>query len=138
MFWSFSIWINCFSDLKIFANSWPSASNFQKFFSITRAIFLTLGQNNFGNKIPIIQAHLEKKTFVFNFSINVLNWLVKIKYSYEKVQWLIFRFLEWQIHFFLIYNSILEPISPKTLYEVRCICQTYLKLTLHQNQWLYT
>ena len=27
---------------------------FQKFFSITRTIFLTAGQNNFGNKIPFI------------------------------------------------------------------------------------
>ena len=27
---------------------------FQKFFSITRPFFLTVGQNNFGNKIPFL------------------------------------------------------------------------------------
>ena len=34
LFWPFTVWIDCSSDLKIFANS------------------LTVGQNNFGNKIP--------------------------------------------------------------------------------------
>ena len=39
---------------KIFWNSWPSASNF-KFFSRSLAqFFLTVGQNNFDNKIPFI------------------------------------------------------------------------------------
>ena len=28
---------------------------FQKFFSITRTFFLTVGQNNFGNKIPFLK-----------------------------------------------------------------------------------
>ena len=28
------------------------SKKFQKFFSIIRAIFFTIGQNNFGNKIP--------------------------------------------------------------------------------------
>ena len=31
MFWPFTVWINCSSDLKSFANSWPSASNFNSF-----------------------------------------------------------------------------------------------------------
>jgi hypothetical protein len=31
LFWPFSVWINCSSDLKNFANSWPSASNFKSF-----------------------------------------------------------------------------------------------------------
>ena len=55
----------------------------------------------------------KKKTFVFNFNINVLNWLVPIKYSYEKVQWLIFRFLEWQIHFFLFIIQSWSQYDPK-------------------------
>ena len=39
------------SDLSLFQD-WLE---FQKFFSITRTIFLTVGQNNFGNKIPFIE-----------------------------------------------------------------------------------
>ena len=31
LFWSFTVWINCSSYLKIFANSQPSASNFKGF-----------------------------------------------------------------------------------------------------------
>ena len=51
LFWPFTVWKNCSSDLKNFANSRPSASNF-KFFSLSlQEFFLTVGQNNFGNKI---------------------------------------------------------------------------------------
>ena len=32
-----SVWINCSSDLKMFENSWPSASNFKSFFSFCRS-----------------------------------------------------------------------------------------------------
>ena len=31
LFWPFTVWINWSSDLKNFANSWPSASNFKSF-----------------------------------------------------------------------------------------------------------
>ena len=44
---------NCSSELKIFANSWPSASNFKSFSQSLEQFFLTVGQNNFGNKILI-------------------------------------------------------------------------------------
>ena len=39
MFWPFSDWINCSINFKKFANSWPSALNFSKFFPITWTIF---------------------------------------------------------------------------------------------------
>ena len=42
----------CNSDLKIFENSRPSASNFKSFSRTLEISFLTVGQNNFGNKIP--------------------------------------------------------------------------------------
>ena len=51
LFWPFTAWINCSSDLKNFANSWPSASNFKSFSWSLEQFFLTVGQNNFGNKI---------------------------------------------------------------------------------------
>ena len=42
LFWPFTDWINCSSDLKFFANS-----------RSLEQIFLTVGQNNLGNKILI-------------------------------------------------------------------------------------
>ena len=36
----------------MFETSWPSASNFKSFSSSLEHFFLTVGQNNFGNKIP--------------------------------------------------------------------------------------
>ena len=54
LFWPFTVWINCSSDLKNFANSRPSASNFKSFSQSLEYFFLTVGQNNFWNKIPWI------------------------------------------------------------------------------------
>ena len=54
LFWPFTVWINFSSDLKIFANSRPSASNFKTFSRSLEQFFLTVGQNNFGNKIPML------------------------------------------------------------------------------------
>ena len=51
MFWNFTVWINCSSELKIFANSWLSASNFKSLTRSLKQFFLTVDQNNFGNKI---------------------------------------------------------------------------------------
>ena len=53
LFWPFNVQTNCFSDLKIFANSRPSASNFKTFSRSQEQFFLTEGKNNFGNKIPL-------------------------------------------------------------------------------------
>ena len=52
LFWPFTVWINCSSDLKNFENSRPSASNFKSFSWSLEQFFLTAGHNNFGNKIP--------------------------------------------------------------------------------------
>ena len=54
LFWPFNVWINCSSDLKIFANSQLSASNFKNFYRSLEHFFLTVGQNNFGNKIQFL------------------------------------------------------------------------------------
>ena len=52
LFWPFTVWINCSSDLKSFSQS-------------LEQFFLTVGQNNFGNKITLVNK------FYF-FLINVL------------------------------------------------------------------
>ena len=44
LFWFFTVWINCSSDLKTFANSWPSASNFKTNSRSLEQFFLTVGQ----------------------------------------------------------------------------------------------
>ena len=54
LFWPFTVWINCSSDLKNFANSRPSASNFKSFSRSLEQFLNTVGQNNFGNNIPVI------------------------------------------------------------------------------------
>jgi hypothetical protein len=60
LFWPFTVWINCSSDLKIFANSWPSVSNPKSFSRSLQHFFLTAGENNFGNKIAVLMI---KKNF---------------------------------------------------------------------------
>ena len=59
LLWHFTVWMNRSSDLKTFANSWPSASNFKSFSQSLEQFFLTVGQNNFGNKIPLLSTALE-------------------------------------------------------------------------------
>ena len=46
--------MNCSSDLKIFANSQPSASNFKSFSQSLQQFLLTVGQNNFDVKISFL------------------------------------------------------------------------------------
>ena len=53
LFWSFTVSINCSWDLNFFANSRPTASNFKSFSWSPEWFFLTVCQNNFGNKIPM-------------------------------------------------------------------------------------
>ena len=50
LFWPFTVWINCSTDLNIFANSRLPASNFKSFSRSLEQFFLTVGQNNFGKK----------------------------------------------------------------------------------------
>ena len=54
LFWPFTVWINCSSDLKNFGNSRPSALNFKSFSRSLEHFFLTVRQKKFGNKIPIL------------------------------------------------------------------------------------
>ena len=78
LFWPFTVWINCSSDLKIFSNSRPSASNFKSFSRSLEQFFLTVGQNNFGNKIPFL-------TFSWRFLRFIK--LEQLKFRCEKNYW---------------------------------------------------
>ena len=74
-FWPFTVWINCSGDLKKYSNSRPSASNFKSFSRSLEWLFLTVGQNNFDNKIPFLFiSFLENYSYstkikVFNFKL---------------------------------------------------------------------
>ena len=82
MFWPFTVWIICSSDLKNVSNSRLSASNFKRFSRSLEHFFLTVGQNNFGNKIPFSlsrseriwkQNTISKRFSAFLFPIYLLN-----------------------------------------------------------------
>ena len=55
MFWPFAVWINCSTVLQWsqkFGNFSAFSLKVQKFYWSLDKFFLTVGQNNFGNKIP--------------------------------------------------------------------------------------
>ena len=110
LFWPSTVWINCSSDLKNFANSQPSASNFnsncsnllhmrnlqdqvkkafyqKKIKSFTWSLeqfFLIVGKNNFGNKISIFLCLLTK-------------WRRRLRESFlifHQISW--FRVIDWK------------------------------------------
>ena len=57
-------------DFKIFANYRPAASNFKGFSSIRRTFFLTVGQNNFENKIPFLKEG--QQNIFYNFTLEAI------------------------------------------------------------------
>ena len=73
MFWPFTVFINCSSDLNILAN-FGLQPRISKKFSKTRAIFLTVGQNNFGSKTPMFQKLFWTFTFWINCSSDLKNF----------------------------------------------------------------
>ena len=88
LFWPFIVWINCSSGLKIFANYLPSVSNFKCFPRPPKHFFLTVGQNNFGNKILFCSVQLEMQDAIFlafenRLSTHTLNcWKQREKIAY--------------------------------------------------------
>ena len=79
LFWPFTVWINCSSDLKMFAIS----LKFQKFFSITRTIFSRSRSEQFwwrNTKIVKLFIFLGKHFFF-------LNWNVRLKTNFTKEDW---------------------------------------------------
>ena len=85
LFWPFTVWINCSNDLKNFANSRPSASNFKSFSRSLEQFFLTVGQNNFGNKIPFLTVGQTNfgwiKKNIYHKTICILSTLDNIIFS---------------------------------------------------------
>jgi hypothetical protein len=71
--------INCSSDLKNFANSQPSASNFKSFSRSVEQFFLTVGKNNYGNKIPGLKFSVSSVfSTLFILGTDILQYIDKI------------------------------------------------------------
>ena len=69
-FWPFTAWINCSSDFQILG---LKVSNFKSFSQSLEQFFLTVGQNNFGNKIPF--KRVKHKYILWNFTFQSINLL---------------------------------------------------------------
>ena len=83
MFWPFTVWLNCSSDLKTFANSQPSASNFKSFSLITRTFFSHSRSKQFWKqniifackiKVPRVFAILLKTVLIKSRCVLIMYW----------------------------------------------------------------
>ena len=72
LLWPLTVQTNCSSDLKIFANSRLSASNFKSFSPSLEQFFLAAGRNNFGNKIPFLESI---PSFLYMLFMNMTLWI---------------------------------------------------------------
>ena len=71
LFWLFTVWTNCSSDLKTFANSHLTASNFKSFSRSLEQFFLTVGQKR--------QFFFSQKTIANRKSGFVKTWDVHVR-----------------------------------------------------------
>ena len=94
LFLPFTVWTNCSSDLKIFTHSRPTVSNFKSSSQSLEHFFLTVGQNNFVNKIPFMKSMMflmtvwylawEKKSRLLKSEKNPqIDWLVNIVFFFS-------------------------------------------------------
>ena len=73
---------NIFFHLKIFANCWPSATNFKSFSQSLEQFFLTVGQNNFGNKIPFFLGwHVDGNTVDLPHTFTIIHCIAANKHG---------------------------------------------------------
>ena len=127
LFWPFTVWINCSSDLKNFANSWPSVFNFNSFSWSLEQFFLTVGQNNFGNKIQFfalvwtLQAWKSTKSsngavlmMTYNFQKDCSpSSSAKCKRNIKRFHAQLIRSLILCLHMYLSSNKLLQTLSIK-------------------------
>ena len=100
MCWPFTFQINWSSDFKKFANSQPSDMSLKSLSRSLKQFSLTVGLNNFRNKIPVVKI-LFKCNLIKGFGHNVL----KLRY-YEKATKFEKKFYRfWQNIFFYSVES---------------------------------
>ena len=108
--------------LKNFANSLPSASNFKSFSRPLEQFFLTVVQNNFGNKIPFL-----KNSWIHIKSFTSWNNDEKVdfcKFAYLKNQKVTFDWL-----------SCGGFVHPCWTFESWCNVRTLLWSSLKKTSW---
>ena len=119
MSWTFTVWISCSNSLKMFANSWPSAF---KFFSRLREqFFLTIVQNNFGNKIPFLR--FSTVLFVSSLSWNEINIMKDVIIKTEK----------W-IMFVIVYNDVFYTPG-RCIYFLWSVCFSFYSIKKNQGHY---
>ena len=99
-------------DLKHFANSQPSASNFKFFSESLDHFFLTVQQNNFGNKIPFLSS-LKNNLELMQLTFSLLTALVltpssKGKEDKNKCHSKCTSFIFYYQHFFVSLSAIVK------------------------------
>ena len=118
----------------MFANSRLKAKNFKKKFSITRTFFLTVGQNNFGNKIPFFTFC----TTVVMYLCTMYKWWVRAQLSWAVSSWRImfsFAYLE----------DTLTELNEMHITNYKCalvlcqfhFCQRLLLIFLHSSYQMF-
>ena len=136
LFWP-TVRKNCSSDLKKISNSWPSASYFKSFSQSQEQFFLTVGQNNFGNKI-LISLHLQfsiflrKVLYICMYERNKL-FILRWQYAYWNLVAVLlqYAFLSYQIR--RVYVSWLDYIS--NLFKNNCIVFPIKMQTNNLKKW---
>ena len=113
LFWPFDVWINCSSNLKNFANSRPSVSNFKSFSQSLEHFFLTIDQNNFGNKITIIYLGQVHEKWVIGS--------VPVTHSFHLDHFFVFNVEDYITMFFAFFNLIKLVFAFLSHGHTRCL-----------------
>ena len=126
LFWPFTVWINCSSDLNNFANSRPSAWNFKCFNRSLEHFFLTVGQNNFGNKIPFPKMGFIFVDYLIRKSTQVQsnNFLTSLYFFWVKAKSSSFEFQVTQYTFKPNYVWYVQLICSKMDFYMRSYFNT--------------
>ena len=112
LFWPFTVTINCSSDLKKFKNSQPSASNFKSFSRWLEQFFLTVGQNNFGNKIPNFLSWMINFDTLSGVFLSICMRIIGIKKRrYVTPIWEIILYFSLSITYISIWNKFQQKKS---------------------------
>ena len=126
LFWPFTVWMNCSSDRNCFCKFSAFSLEFQKFSRSLEQFFPTVGQNNFGNKIPFLflnNSNWEKnrgenwENRMICFLVNELWWnyenlflpLITALFLKQMVKvhfWSVVKFLLWLIKIFRLLYSV--------------------------------
>ena len=134
LIWSFTVWTNCSSDLKNFANSRPSASNFKSFSRSLDHFFLTI--------------LLKNTNFLFNMHQECLKYLKVLTFEviWCTIETLTFRanlpsiwisFMKDESVFFRLFPNKVIIITIKYINSIGLWWPTFNFILLASFTWKY-